>query len=484
MKNRVSWLLGACLALATTTLEAKVTLPTLLADNAVLQRNDEVLLWGTSDTGKKITITPSWGDQTYTTKPNKMGEWQVKVATGDAGVGYSISFDDGEVVTIDNILLGEVWLCSGQSNMEMPMKGFKSQPVQGGIDKIMQAQPTTPINYYKVKHNPTTTVQTESKGAWNTHTPEAVSEFSATAYYFASYIQKSLGVPVGIIDCSWSGSKIEAWMSRDMLNQIKEYDYSHLDKGEVVAKPHIDLCYLYNGMMAPLANYRFKGMLWYQGEGNRKNCGEYLQLFPTFIKELRNTLFDCEQFPVYYVEIAPYIYTDAHCVEVREMMGKLMELVPNSGMVSVVDTGEKHIIHPCNKQVVGERLAYWALGDTYKIGSEAYYLTPQYDGMQVLEAEEYFPERIAVRLKNVVRGVCFLPSKNSELFEVAGEDKVFYPAKTRLRIDNEYQIEAWSDQVPHPVAVRYAFKNFVVGDLFSIYGMPIPSFRSDDWAIE
>lgn len=486
MRKNICWLLGACLALATTTLEAKVTLPALLADNAVLQRNDEVLLWGEATPLSTVTIDLSWSESTYITSVDKQGKWQIKVATGDASIGNSITFFDGEeAVTIDNILLGEVWVCAGQSNMEMPMRGFPSQPTAECADIILKANESTPIRYFKVERKTSTTVLDNVVGEWGTHTPEVVASFTATGYFFANYIQEVLGVPVGIIDCSWGGSKIEAWMSREMLSGVKEYDFSHLDRGETVEKPQLDLCYMYNGMLAPVTNYAIKGMLWYQGESNRHIPTEYLDLFPAFVSGLRS-LFDCGEFPFYYVEIAPYAYTSGvhQGAQLREVMGKLIDLVPNCGMATLIDAGEEKLIHPRNKRVAGERLAYLALGNTYDVGAAGSGNTPQYAEMQVLEAEGKMPERIAVRIKNAPHGVCFPVDKTSELFEVAGEDRIFYPAQTRLMIKNDFQVEAWSDQVPHPVAVRYAYKNFVIGDLYNTFGVPVPSFRSDNWEIK
>ncbi len=463
--------------------QAKVTLPTLLSDNAILQRNSKVLLWGTASPGHKVTITPSWSGDSYTAKANAKGEWEVEVTTSDAGEGHSITFDDGEQTTINNILLGEVWLTSGQSNMEMPMRGNFTQPVEGAAELILQAKPSTPIRYFEVGRNPQAAPTGEVQGAWQQHTPEVVAGFSATAYFFAQYIFETLGVPVGIINSSWGGSRIEAWMSREMLSEFKEYDFSAIDRGEVIEKASTDKCYLYNGMIAPLLNYKIKGMLWYQGEANRPNADEYLELFPIFVNTLRKE-FNCGEFPFYYVEIAPFSYGKPMAnVYMRETMGKLMDRVSNCGMASVVDCGESTVIHPRRKRAAGERLALWALGNTYGC-TGVDYRAPQFDEFVTLEADNRLPKRLALKFKHAPRGVCFGANQTSQLFELAGEDRVFHKAEVRLMHHNEHYLEVWSDQVSEPVAVRYGYKNFVVGDLFNTFGVPVSSFRSDSWPLE
>lgn len=463
--------------------DAKVILPSILSDNAVLQRNSEVVLWGKATPNKKVKITTSWNGEKYQTLSDSEGNWQQTVVTSDAGVGYSVSFNDGETTTIQNILLGEVWLCSGQSNMELSLTGNPTQPIEQATDLIFKANKDIPIRLFKVEQNPMSAPQESCSGEWKENTTEAVAKFSATAYFFAKYLNEVLGVPVGVVTTSWGGTKIESWISKEGLSKIKEYDLSGLANKDSDERYHMQPTTLHNGMIYPLRNLKFKGMIWYQGEANRSNGEEYLKLFPTFVGELRG-LFDCGDFPVYYAQIAPFGYAKKNeNVLMRETMAKLMSLVDKCGMVTLTDAGEETVIHPREKYKAGERFAYWALGDAYGIQGVDY-RAPEYGDMQIMDADKRFPCRIAIRFDYAPRGVCFgdgMTAATTTNFEIAGEDRVFYPAQVKMMPKNEYLLEVWSDDVPNPVAVRYAFKNYVKGDLFNTFGVPVSSFRSDDW---
>lgn len=462
--------------------EAKVTLPSLLSNNAVLQRNTEVLLWGKATPNKRVKITTSWNGEKYQAISDANGNWKQTVKTTDAGVGYTITFNDGETTVLNNILLGEVWLCSGQSNMELAVTGNPTQPIKGAADLIYKAKRETPIRMFTVEKNPASTPQDECGGEWRENTGDAVAKFSATAYYFAKYLSEALDVPVGVITTSWGGTKIESWISKDWLAMVKQYDLSALanDDDELY---HMQPTTLFNGMIYPLRNLKFKGMLWYQGEANRPNAEEYLKLFPVFVNELRS-LFKCGKFPFYYAQIAPFGYGKGNqTILMRETMAKLMDMVENTGMVTLTDAGEETVIHPREKDKVGARFAYWALGDAYGVEGVDY-RAPEYAGMLLLPAENRFPCRIGLRFKHDEHGICFengVTTATSKNFEIAGEDKVFHPAEVKIMHKNEYVLEVWSDKVPNPVAVRYAFKNYVKGDLFNTFGVPVSSFRTDDW---
>ncbi len=496
MKIRVNLLLLLAL-LGVSTAQAKVVLPSIFSDNAILQRNSNVLFWGKATPTREVLVIPSWTNESYKTQADADGNWQIEVPTPDAGQagvvdekgsvsknGYVVRFDDGQVTEISNILLGEVWLCSGQSNMEMPMKGFPmGQYTADVMDRVVKAKASTPIRTFTIPRSNSNSPMESCKGSWAVHSPEMVSNTSAAAYFFAEYVQEVLGVPVGLVVTSWGGSNIEAWMSAEMLTEVGEFDLSHLGTDQTFEKPHQTPSCLYNAMIYPIIKYRIKGMLWYQGEANKERPEQYPALMSSFVSHLRKESGSGE-FPFYYAEIAPYGYPAStnEPALMREAMAKGEELIPNCGMISLLDAGEEFLIHPSNKKAVGDRFAYWALGHTYGIEG-VHYRSPKYKEIKVLESNNGEPSHIAIKFDHAPNGICFAPDTPSVLFEVAGADQKFYPAKAKT-IRGNYNVEVWSDEVPSPVAVRYGFKSYVKGDLFSTFGLPVSSFRSDDWPVE
>lgn len=462
-------------------LQAKVKLPSILASDMVLQQQTDVKLWGWTNPNTKVKITTSWNNKSYTSVSDDQGNWLQKVSTPAAGGPYKIRFNDGEKTILSNILIGEVWFCSGQSNMEMPMQGFDRQPVAGSTNVIARAKVTTPIRIFntdvvdgkrirQVSKQP----QTDCIGAWALNSPENIATTSATAYYFARYIQDVLDVPVGIIQSSLGGSSLQAWISREVISEFKEVNLSILDNNEEIKNPQATPCCLFNAKVAPLLNFSIKGYLWYQGESNRNNPDLYAKLMPAFVKDMR-TLWDVGEFPFYYVQIAPYKYDhpdSTSAARLREIQTQNMTDIPNSGMVSTLDIGNLNFIHPVDKETVGERLALWALGATYGLkGFE--YATPVYRSMEKKE------QKIFINFKNAERGISPMWT-DLKGFEIAGTDRVFYPAKAEIEAKTT-RLAVSSDKVPDPVAVRYAYKNYTEASIFGVSGIPVAPFRSDNW---
>lgn len=297
---------------------AKVKLPAVLADNMVLQQQTEVNLWGTARAKAPVTVKTSWNGRTYRARAGADGRWSLKVATPAASrTTHKITFSDGEPTVLGNILIGEVWFCSGQSNMEMPMRGFDRQPLEGTNNLIARAKPSTPIRMFLTDMKEgqwfrqfSKTPQSDCWGEWLEHTPENVAQTSATAYYFARYVQEVLEVPVGIIVSTLGGSKIEPWMSREALSAFPQIDLGHLEEEGTIKNIHADACVLYNSKIAPFLKYAIRGFLWYQGESNRDNADLYRELAPAFVKDLR-AKWGRGDFPFYFVEIAPFDYEGA-----------------------------------------------------------------------------------------------------------------------------------------------------------------------------
>ena len=453
-------------------ISAQIKVSSLLCDNMVLQRNAEVKIWGKANAGQKLTVISSWNKSSVSTTSDEKGNWITKIKTTDAGGPYTISIISGnEKVIIKNILLGEVWLCSGQSNMEMQMALYADQPINGANDELLNATHDD-IRLFTVARNAQPTPQDSCSGKWEMATAEKVANFSAVGYFYAKQLQQRLKVPIGMICSSWGGTRIEAWMSKEVISNFTE-PYRQSTKPDT--KPQNTAAQLFNGMVAPLLNYTIKGAIWYQGESNIGNYKDYAALQAGMVKDWR-TRFGLGDFPFYYVQIAPFWYyknsPEIASALQRDEQLKAMSLIPNSGMVCTLDIGDEKCIHPAEKQTVGKRLALWAFAETYKLNGFAY-KSPTYKTMTVKDS-------VAIISFNDAPGGLSTFGKNVDCFEIAGSDSLFYPAK--LKIDQKQAIVS-SPKVKIPVAVRYAFCNFpkTAGYLYNTSGLPVPSFRTDNW---
>lgn len=447
---------------------AEVKLPAVFCDNMVLQQQTQAAIWGKADKNATISVSTSWNGKSYSTKATADGSWKLKVTTPKAGGPYEITVSDGKSIKLKNVLIGEVWVCSGQSNMEMPMKGFKNQPILGGSDAI--ALSTNPnIRLFTVKKVTNLEPQENFTGDWKTCIPENVYEFSATAYYFGLMLNKALNVPIGLINTSWGGTRIEPWISE---MGCKNFDWVKLPEKKPVENlsPQTPTV-LFNAMINPMVGYGIRGAIWYQGESNRNEPKEYLKLMPGLIENWRS-LWGIGDFPFYYVQIAPFDYgpTGLNSAYLREAQLKASTSIPNIGMASIMDIGEKDCIHPAAKETGSKRLALLALAQTYGIkGINCQ--SPVLKEMKVTEGV------VKLTFDNATMGLTSF-GKELSCFEVAGENKRFFPARAFISGDG---IILYSPKVAKPVAVRYAFKDFIVGDLFSTDGLPVSSFRTDDW---
>lgn len=456
-------------------LNAKVTLPSIFTDNMVLQQKTEVSMWGWARANASITIVTSWDNKTHKSEADKLGRWKIGIVTIEAGGPYEITISDGETIVLKNIMLGEVWLCSGQSNMEMPMKGFFGQPVTGS-NEIIARSTNSNIRIITVPRSSQTTPQDNFEGQWVEASPGTVANFSATGYFFGELLNDVLDVPIGLINVSYGGSCIQAWMSK---NTSRSFEDTQIPEAKDTIKiPNRTPTTLFNGMLNPVIGYGIKGCIWYQGETNYQESTIYPELFKTMVEEWRQ-LWKIGEFPIYYVQIAPFnykLFTPDNWIEsynsayIREAQLKAMDIIPHSGMAVIMDTGEKDCIHPANKKAAGTRLAYWALAKTYGIEGIGY-ISPSYKAIEIKDTS------IIVSFNNVDRGLTSF-GKKLTTFEIAGNNKVFYPANAILR---RKSVVLSSPQVKKPVAVRYAFKDYVIGELFGADGLPVSSFRTDDW---
>lgn len=486
MVKRILPIIFALLFVATL-LQAKVSLPSFFSDNMVLQQQTDVAIWGTTDKGAvKVRIYPSWTRQKYSVNADENGKWFIRIPTPEAGGPFSITFNDGEKTVIENVLLGEVWFCSGQSNMEMPMKGFRSQPVQGAVDVIMSAKASAPIRMCTIEKRAAKEPLDTTQNTWKENTPEAVANASAVAYFFAVRLQTVLDVPVGILISAWGGTPIEAWMNRETIEKDfgDQFDLSFLDNESLPEKAQKLPCTLFNGQVAPLIPFTFKGMLWYQGEENRMRPEQYVRLQPAYVQMMRS-LFQNPDAPFYFVQIAPWKSKHPENITIplfNEAQEKTLALIPNSGMAATVDIGEYGTIHPCRKKEVGDRLALLALTKTYGIqgavvGSSSYKESVGLDAESPSYKEAVFVDGKAIVTMKVGKLGLSPIGQDLEGFELAGADGLFYPATGTVK--DRYTLEVISPDVPSPVAVRYCFHNWSRGTLYNCFGIPALPFRSD-----
>jgi len=449
-------------------LYAEVKLPAVFGDNMVLQQKSEAAIWGTAAINSTVKISTSWNGKSYSAKAGSDGKWKVKVVTPAAGGPYEVTISEGTTIKLKNVLIGEVWICSGQSNMEMPMKGFGNQPILGSNEAIATSS-NPQIRLFTVKRASNLQPQPDFEGSWKTCEPENVSDFSATAYYFGLMLHKALNVPIGLVNTSWGGTRIEPWISEDGL---KKFEFVKIpDKNQQGPLSQQTPTVLFNAMINPIVGYGIRGAIWYQGESNRNEPGNYEKLMPGLVENWRS-VWGVGEFPFYYVQIAPFDYgpTGLNSAFLREAQLKASTAIPNIGMASIMDVGEKDCIHPANKKAAGDRLAYLALNGTY--GKKGFGSSGP-----VLKEMTVTGSMVKLTFNNAPVGITSF-GKPLQCFEVAGANKRFYPATAAFASGG---ITLYSSFVPEPVAVRYAFKDYIVGDLFNVEGIPASSFRTDNW---
>jgi len=457
------------------TIQAEIKLPAIVSSNMVLQRNTTVVLWGWADAKEKITIEASWLNEPIHIKADGDGNWRIEVKTTDSKKPQKISLKSkNSDILLDNILFGEVWLCSGQSNMSQPVNGYNGQPTFGNMEALLKAQnPNLRLFTVDRVGSKTPKKDVEKYTSWQQASFENVGDFSAVAYYFGLQLQEILDVPVGMIHTSWGGSSVQAWISKEVMDPYEKVNLDTLDikKGT----NHIPTA-LYNAMIHPLIPYTIKGALWYQGESNRMEPQKYKELFPAMVKDWR-TRWDIGDFPFYFVQIAPFWYSNNDAFStvensafIREAQLQCADLIPNSGIAITMDIGKEFYIHPPKKKEVADRLLFNALNQTYGI-KEIDGKSPVFDSLSVEDGE------MVLKFINAEGGLYSYGELKG--FEIAGEDKVFYPATAKISGGKNVLVK--SDKVPVPVAARYAWKNWIKGTLFDTNLLPASSFRTDTW---
>lgn len=456
-------LLLICFSLVT---KAQTTVGTVFGDGMVLQQQKDIYLWGTDNVDTKINVVSSWRETAKTTT-SKNGKWKMQLTTPNAGGPHTITIKGSSTVTIDDVLIGEVWVISGQSNMQLPLKGgLDGNFIEGGLDAIVNSK-NDRIRFFTVKQNASLKPIDNVNGRWEKAAPSTSGSFSAVGYFFAQQLEKVLDVPIGIIVTAWGASTAEAWTDSSTLNDLG------LGSAEKMAKmkqqtPSV----LYNAMIHPLIGYGIKGVLWYQGEANRPNANEYEKIVNAMVTSWRKQ-WNIGDFPFYYVQIAPFNYGKNNSAFLREAQLKSSQSLQNAEMVVTLDVGDCTQIHPSKKREVGKRLSYVALAKDYGISGYDF-KSPTLTNYFIEEQEIILTFSNRVQLNKNVD-----PSEN---FEIAGTDMVFYPANAVMTspYHKDQKIRVFSEKVPHPKAVRYGFKNCVLPTLFGRNGLPVSSFRTDN----
>ncbi len=454
---------------------AKITLPNFFSNGMVLQQQTQTGIWGKSNkAAKQLSITTSWDKKTYTVKIDESGSWKTKISTPKAGGPFSIIINDGDETTLSDVWIGEVWLVSGQSNMEMPVQGFKGQPVLNSAE-IFKNATNKKISVFRTIKDAKGAPVANMRGAWQVADSSAIRLFSAIGYLFAVELQQKLNVPIGIIQSAWGGTSITSWMSAESFKPFEKENRYKLKHPDSVKKTDRNApTALFNGMINPLVGYGIKGVLWYQGEHNHREPELYAKMFPAMIADWRKR-WGIGEFPFYYVQLAPHeSVKDGEQISLsavfREMQYDAQFSIPNTGMSVTLDAGEQKIIHPANKPAVAKRLAAIALNKIYGF-KDVVYAGPSYKNHTISGAQ------LVLHLDNAIKGLkpFAAPSNN---FEIAGADKIFYPANAQIKGNS---IVLQSDKVKKTVAARYGFKMWVTGDLYNVEGYPASSFRTDDW---
>jgi sialate O-acetylesterase len=498
--------LVAILAICSQTL-ADVKLPSVIAGNMVLQQKMKVPIWGWADPGEKVQVQAGWQWFGTSTKADKDGKWMVKIKTPKAGGPHKIVIKGNNTIELENVLIGEVWVCSGQSNMQWAVKNSSD------ADKEIASADYPNIRLFKVQLKTSQTIQSDCKGDWKICSPEAVPLFSAVAYFYGRELHQQLNVPIGLIQTAWGGTPAESWTAREYFagdselepiverfneavkNYPQAYKQYQLKLGKwkkAVAKaksegkklprrPRLPFgedhqnapSGIYNAMVAPLIPYGIQGAIWYQGESNASRAYQYRKLFPAMIKSWRDN-WDQGDFPFLFVQLAnfrpfkPQPAEDAWA-ELRE--AQLMTLsLPNTGMAVTIDIGNPNDIHPKNKQDVGKRLALWAMAKTYN--KDIVYSSPVY------KSQKIEGNKVVLNFDHIGSGLISKGSDKLEGFAIAGADRKFIWADAKIVGDT---VVVTSSEVEKPVAVRYAWQGSPKCNLYNKEGLPASPFRTDDW---
>lgn len=479
----------------------------IFGDSMVLQRDQPIRVWGWTVPNQQVEIT--LGETSQQAVADSEGRFDLKLDAMPAGGPHQMVVQADEKIVFEDVLIGEVWLCSGQSNMAWPVSNSNDADLEALAAKFPN------IRLISVPQVGTQEPQNDFDGQWQSCSPETVKDFSAVGYFFGRQLHQTLDVPIGLIDNAWGGSAAEAWVRRDRLEADKTYEdllekweqiESNYDHEQAMAQwrervraweenrrgsrprpPRNQLAgqhrpaNLYNGVLRPILGYTIAGVIWYQGESNSGRAYQYRELFPLMIQNWRDEWAQ-GNFPFYWVQLADYQRetdqpAESAWAELREAQTMTAKRLPHTGQAVITDLGEAEDIHPRNKQDVAKRLARLALKNEYGYDIVAH--SPTYESMEVRE------DRVLLSFDHIGGGLDTFDVRQPLGFTIAGEDKKFVPADAKL-VDTDDDrkfdsVEVWSDSVDEPVAVRYAWADNPVCNVQNVEGLPLTPFRTDDW---
>lgn len=454
------------LLISFTSLNADVRLPNVLSDNMVLQQGKPLYIWGWGEPGENIKL--SFASQTRSVQTGEDGKWMVELEPLQANSEpSSMTIAGNNKITLNNILVGEVWLCSGQSNMEWSMA-----QTEHAAEEIAKADHPQIRLFNIPEHLSQDEPQDDAPGEWQACSPETVRGFSGVGYHFGQALASKLDVPIGLIGSNWGGTMIEPWTAKEGLEQVDALKSNAQNGG------------IYNGMIFPLAPYSLRGVIWYQGESNCLNgdTNIYTDRTIALVKGWQS-VFKQDDLSFYFVQIAPFPYasrfkdrnanlTEESLPRFWEAQTACLKALPNSGMVVVTDiTGDVNDIHPRNKRDVGHRLARWALAKNYG-DTQIVYSGPLYESMKI------DGNKIVLSFEHTGSGLTSLDGKPLTHFRIAGKDKNFVEAEAKVVGDT---VVVHAASVDEPVAARFAWHETAIGNFGNQEGLPASPFRTDSW---
>jgi sialate O-acetylesterase len=489
---------------------ADVTLPAIFSDHAVLQREMSVPIWGKADPGEEVTLAIA--GQTHKATADDQGKWRVTLEPLSVGEPLKLVVEGKDSrVERNDILVGEVWICSGQSNMEWPVTASTN------ADLEIPAADHPQIRLVRVKGPGSQVTKEDFEGQWEACSPDTVKGFSAVGFYFGRALERHLEVPIGLIDNSWGGSACDAWIPRERMEgnplyaaQLANWDKiaAEFDEAKEKAEYEERLAEwqkkadaakaagepqpggrpyfnnplvgnqrpgnLYHARLGPVLGYGIRGVIWYQGESNAGRAYQYREMFPLMIQTWRE---DWKQgdFSFYWVQLADFLAEkpepgDSAWAELREAQTMAQDRVPNSGQAVIIDTGEGNDIHPRNKLEVGRRLARWALDRDYD--RDIICESPRYESMEIKG------DTILVKFKDA-GGLRTIDENEVQGFAIAGNDRRWVWAEAKIVAPDQVAVRSYT--VSSPVAVRYGWADNPVCNLYNSVGLPVTPFRTDDW---
>jgi sialate O-acetylesterase len=462
MKNKI---FGLLLGLVPLGLQADIMLPAIIGDHMVLQQNAKVKIWGwTTNPNEKVSIKSDWDTTTYKTEA-RYGKFVIDLQTPKAGGKHQLTFlSEGKPVQLNDIVFGENWLLSGQSNMEW--SGSKN--LKEALDEMPNAN-FDGLRFFYIPKTVSEFPQEDVKARWVVCNPNDMKNFSAIGYFFGKKLHQTLNIPIGLINSNWGGTPAEVWVPKEEITnnpdlfasskKLKTYNWWSSIAGDN-----------YNAMIHPIKNFNIAGVLWYQGESNVDNYSTYAQLMNRLILSWRSAF--GKEFPFYFAQIAPYAgYAKGLGAKLREQQTQSLQ-TPQTAMVVLSDLVDNiKDIHPNLKKEVANRFANLALVKVY--GKEAGpILYPKYDRHEIVK------NKIKIYFKEVGDKLVLKNGESVSHLYIAGENRQFYPAESKLE---KNAMVVWSKEVPNPVAVRYGFENDAMPNVFSKEGLPLNLFRTDNW---